>query len=184
MENLQKMASRFPILKKIEDASHGKIKQEHALLIALCLCILLTLSTPLGPLLTSTAGIIVPLKETLTCLKQVKPRASELRHLLIFWLLFGVLTALDAYSSWLVGLIPFFYTFKLVFLLWAGPLKFNASEVLYDKLISKIPEDYYKFECAEQIMARATKLASEVVKEGKEKGFKEIEKKIQPKKDN
>ncbi|KAM0685546.1 hypothetical protein COBT_003243, partial [Conglomerata obtusa] len=126
MENLQRIASHFPLLKKIQKNTDERLRPEYQLIAISMLILVLTLSTPLGPLLTSTFGVIIPLKETLTVLKQVDPKSKELKHLLIFWLVFGLLTALDAYSSWLVSIIPFFYTFKLFFLLWAGPFRFGA----------------------------------------------------------
>lgn len=164
MENVRKAATRFPILQDIEARSGGVVRKEYSLILAGLLLFLLTLATPLGPLLTSTFGVIIPLKETLTILKQVNPKPEEVKHLLVFWVLFGLLTALDAYSSWLVGFIPLFYTLKFAFLAWAGPLKFKAGMFLYDNLISKIPETYYSFDTPEESIRSAAMSASEQVK--------------------
>ncbi|KAM0677267.1 ER membrane protein DP1/Yop1 [Binucleata daphniae] len=168
MEHAQRISSHFPILKKIQQNTDKRLKPEYLLIGMFLLLLVLTLSTPLGPLLTSTFGVVIPLKETLLILKQVEPKAKELKHLLIFWLLFGMLTALDAYSSWLVSIIPFFYTFKLFFLLYVGPFRFGAGELLYEKVISKIPESYYRFEGAEDVIQKAAQVAQDAVKEVKE----------------
>ncbi|KAM0674790.1 ER membrane protein DP1/Yop1 [Gurleya vavrai] len=168
MEHVQRIASHFPILRKIQQNTDNRLRPEYQLITISLLILILTLSTPLGPLLTSTFGVIIPLKETLTVLKQLDPKIKELKHLLIFWLIFGMLTAMDAYSSWLVRIIPFFYTFKLFFLLWIGPFRFGAGEFLYDKFISKIPESYYRFEGAEDVIKKAAQVATDAVKEAKE----------------
>lgn len=177
MDTLHNLAARFPLFKKIEQHTGGKVKQEYAVLIIIVLTTILTLSTPLGPLLTSTIGVIIPLKETLTVLKQINTKPNELKHFIIFWMIFGLLTALDAYSSFLTAFIPLFYTLKLGLLLFIGPLRFNGGQFIYDNFISKIPEKYYTCDAAEKTINEAAKVASDVVNEAKSKGLdKEIKK--------
>lgn len=164
MDQLHTIASQFPLLTKLESLSHNRVKREHILLGAGVLSVVLTLGTPLGPLITSTVGVLVPLHETMACLKK---RAVQ-RHHVIFWMVFGLLTALDAYSYFIVRLIPFFYTIKLVALLWAGPIRFGAGEFIYENFLGKVPEQYYSFERAEDIINQAAKVATDAVKKGKE----------------
>ncbi|KAF7684234.1 hypothetical protein TCON_0578 [Astathelohania contejeani] len=164
MDNIRKAAQRFKFLEVVETKTQGKVKQEYGLMGIGAFLLLTILFTPIGPLLTSTFGILIPLKETLTVLKQVKPKTEELRHLVIFWLFFGMLTAMDAYSSFVLSFIPFFYALKFAFLCWAGPLKFKAGPILYDNVLSKIPEDWYSFNTIESTLRDASQTASEAVK--------------------
>lgn len=170
MQHLHNTASQFNFLKNLERLSDNKIKREHFLIMIVCIIFIFTLTSTLGAIITSTFGIIIPLRDTLIILKQVNPKPEQLKHLLVFWLFFGVLSALDAYSHWLVSLIPFFYTFKLVFLLWAGPFRFNAGEILYEKVLHKVPEKYYMNEGIEKAIKEATTAIKDKAEQLKKKG--------------
>lgn len=169
MDNVHRIATYFPIIVKLESMSHGKAKREHILIAISVLSILITIATPLGPLVTSTIGIVIPLHETMYALKKQEIK----RHYIIFWMVFGILTALDAYSAWLTRMIPFFYTIKLFFLLWAGPIRFEAGEFLYTNFISKIPEKYYKFEKMEDVIKETANATRRILQDGKDSGVVE-----------
>ncbi|KAK6090533.1 hypothetical protein P3W45_000630 [Vairimorpha bombi] len=160
MENIKNISSRFPILNKIE--RDFKIPKEYTLLGGVLLVIIVIMSTSLGPIITSLMGVVIPLKETLVVLKQVSPNKDEIRHLLIFWLVFGILTSLDAYSRFIVSFIPLFYTIKFFVLLYIGPYKFRGTKFIYDSFISRIPEEWY---LSNNGIDSAIKQASEVVRE-------------------
>lgn len=141
MDHIKNISSRFPIFTKLE--KDFKIPREYSFLAAIVLVIIIIMSTCLGPILTSVIGVIIPLRETLLVLKQVNPNKEEIRHLLIFWLVFGILTLLDAYSRFIVSFIPMFYTLKFFLLLYIGPFRFKGTKIIYDSLISKVPEKWY-----------------------------------------
>ncbi|EEQ82753.1 hypothetical protein NCER_100471 [Vairimorpha ceranae BRL01] len=141
MDHIKNISSRFPIFTKLE--KDFKIPREYSFLAAIVLVIIIIMSTCLGPILTSVIGVIIPLRETLLVLKQVNPNKEEIRHLLIFWLVFGILTSLDAYSRFIVSFIPMFYTLKFFLLLYIGPFRFKGTKIIYDSLISKVPEKWY-----------------------------------------
>lgn len=133
------------------------IKREYALLGVCLFCLIIIMATSIGPIVTSTIGIIIPLQETLVILKQVNPKREEIRHMLVFWMVFGIITSLDAYSGSLIRFIPLWYTMKFFFLLWAGPLRFKAGLMLYDNVLVRIPEGWYTGQCGiESAVKRAT----------------------------
>lgn len=159
MDCLRKQAEKVPALEALEKRMN--IKKEHALLGIGVFCLVIIMATSLGPLITSTVGIIIPLQETLVILKQVNPKREETRHMLVFWMVFGVLTSLDVCSGSIVGLIPLWYTIKFVFLLWAGPLKFKAGIAIYDNVLVRIPERWYSEQCG---IENAVRNAADAVK--------------------
>lgn len=144
---------------------HTGIKKEYTLLAVGLVFLVVIMATSLGPVVTSLAGIVVPLQETLAILKQINPKKEEMRHMLVFWMVFGLLTALDSYSGSIVGLVPLWYIMKLAFLLWAGPLRFGAGQKIYDSVLVRIPEEWYT--CSE--IDSAVKKAAEVVNKAAEK---------------
>ncbi|WUR03026.1 protein YOP1 [Vairimorpha necatrix] len=168
MEDIKNISSKFPILNKIE--RDLKIPKEYALLASVLLVIILIMSTPIGPIITSLIGVIIPLRETLLVLKQVNPNKDEIRHLLIFWVTFGLLTSLDAYSRFIVSFIPMFYTLKFFLLLYIGPSRFRGSKVVYDVIISKIPERWYINDNGiNSALSKADAVAKEAAKKIQEK---------------
>ncbi|ADM12326.1 putative membrane traffic regulatory protein [Encephalitozoon intestinalis ATCC 50506] len=159
MDCLRKQAEKIPILDAFEKRMN--IRKEYALLGISFLCLVIIMTTSLGPLVTSTIGIIVPLQETLVILRQVNPKKEEGKHMLVFWMVFGILTSLDAYSTTVISLIPLWYTIKFFFLLWAGPLRFHGGIIIYDNILARIPESWYREECG---IENAVRKATDAVK--------------------
>lgn len=159
MECLRKTADRMPFLEALEKRTG--VKREYSLLGLGLFFLVIIMATALGPIITSTVGIIVPLQETLVVLKQVNPKREEIRHLLVFWMVFGLLASLDAYSTPIIGLIPLWYTIKFFFLLWAGPLRFRAGLIIYDNVLAPVPEEWYSGKCG---IDSAVKKATDTVK--------------------
>ncbi|CAD27168.1 similarity to MEMBRANE PROTEIN DP1 [Encephalitozoon cuniculi GB-M1] len=166
MDCLRKQAEKIPILDAIEKRMN--IRKEYALLGISFFCLVIIMATSLGPLITSTVGIIVPLQETLVILRQVNPKKDEAKHMLVFWMVFGILTSLDAYSGAIISFIPLWYTMKFFFLLWAGPLKFRGGIIIYDNILARIPEKWYREEGG---IEHAVKKATDAVKTVAESEF-------------
>jgi receptor expression-enhancing protein 5/6 len=141
MECLSKASDRIPALAALE--RRMGVKKEYVLLTASIFFLLLILLTSLGPLITSVAGMLIPLQESLQLLKQVNPKKDETRQMLVFWVIFGMLSVLDIYSRGLVKIVPFFYALKFAFLLWIGPLKFRGALRVYDAVLVHVPETWY-----------------------------------------
>ncbi|AFM99092.1 membrane traffic protein [Encephalitozoon hellem ATCC 50504] len=159
MDCLRKQAERIPILDAIEKRMN--IRKEYALLGISFLCLVIIMATSLGPLVTSTIGIIIPLQETLVILRQVNPKKEETKHMIVFWMIFGILSSLDAYYNTIIGFVPLWYTIKFFFLLWAGPLKFRGGIIIYDNILVRIPESWYREEGG---IENAVKKATDAVK--------------------
>lgn len=163
MEQIKREADRFPFLSQIEAKTNGKLKREYILILTVALLFILVLTTPISGLITSFFGLIIPFKETFTVLKQKKRREDEVQHLIVFWMIFSIVTALDAYSSFIIGFIPFYQGFKFVFLCWIGPLKFRAGNFIYERFLSRVPESWYSFESPDAVIEAAAKKVTEAV---------------------
>lgn len=164
MDKIRREADRFPILARLEEMTSGRVQREHIMVAIVIALLLVAITTPVGAILTSTIGIVIPLKETLTVLRQVKRKDNEVKHIIVFWMLFSAITGIEAYVGWIIRWVPFYYAFKFAFLLWVGPLKFHGGEFVYDNFIAKIPESYYACDAPERTLDSAAKKVSEAVK--------------------
>lgn len=170
MDSLRKIANKFPICKTIEEKTNGKFKVEYQVIIMILGIIGAIAVTPIGPLLTTMVGIIIPLKETLMLLGSVNPKSDELRNYLIFWLVISFFVILDAYFPIIISFIPFYHLGKLMMLVYIAIYKKRATEMIYDSFISKIPESWYSFSTPENL-----KDAAEAAKEALRMSKKQVE---------
>lgn len=176
MDCLRKIAERMPCLETLERRTG--IKKEYSVFLFGVFFLITIMATSLGPIITSTVGIMVPLQETLVILKQVNPKKDEMRHMLVFWMIFGLLTSFDIYSGPITSLVPLWYTIKFFLLLWIGPLKFKAGLFIYDNVIARIPEGWYTESCGiENAVKEATDAVKSVAEEEAEKEKSEINRK-------
>ncbi|KCZ75318.1 hypothetical protein H311_03706, partial [Anncaliia algerae PRA109] len=127
MDKIRKEADRFPWLAQLESKTNGKLRREYTLILVVLSIFMIVLFTPLSAIITSIFGLVIPFKETFTILKQKKRREDEVLHLIVFWMIFSLVTAIDAYSSFIISFIPFYHSFKFAFLCWIGPLKFRGG---------------------------------------------------------
>jgi receptor expression-enhancing protein 5/6 len=165
MECLTKASDRIPALTTLERRTG--IKKEYFLLGTSLAIFVLILLTPLGPLITSVAGMLVPLQESMQLLKQVSPKKDEMKQMLVFWMVFGMLSVADIYARRLVRIVPFFYALKFGFLLYIGPLKFRGAQRVYDTVLVHVPETWYTDACG---IESAVQSASSAVKAVAEEG--------------
>lgn len=186
MEKLSNFASQFPILSQIEQKTKGKLRKEHSLLIIALLIILVIFSTPLGSILSSFISLLIPLRESLIVLKMVNPKVKDLKHLVIFFMVYTFFLFIDCYFSFITSFLPFYNIAKLALLLYLGPTNLNGGEFVYEKVLSKIPENLYEGQNVQEAMRRASegvkKLSQEAMKM-KDKGSKAVEEKISEKVD-
>ncbi|KAK1350107.1 putative TB2/DP1-like protein [Hamiltosporidium tvaerminnensis] len=175
MESLKKLAVKFPVLAQLESKTQGKMKQEYSVVVAISLVVIIILSTPIGGILGSLCAVLVPMKETLTLLKQVNPKKEEFRHAVIFWLFFSFLLFLDAYLAFLLAMIPLYTILRFIFLLWIGPCKFGGTAFLYENILAKIPEKFYSYDTPEDAIKSAAKVAKDAFNSTAKNGTSKIQ---------
>lgn len=90
----------------------------------------------LGGLLTNIAGFVLPAYYSLIALKT--SRTDDDTHLLTYWVVFAFLNVLEFWSNAILYWVPFYYVFKLVFLLWIGNPYTNGAELVYRHLVEPI----------------------------------------------
>ncbi|EPR79181.1 YOP1 protein [Spraguea lophii 42_110] len=161
MDHIKEEAEKFSSLSYIEKQTGGQVKKEQVLIGIMVIIGLLTF-TRAGCLVISIAGVIIPLRESLMVLNTVNPKINELKHLLVFWMIFSLMVIFESAFGFVIRYIPLYYLIKLVFLWYIGPLKFNGAYTIYELTLSKIPSECYMGGC--KPVEAAKKIASQVEK--------------------
>ena len=70
------------------------------------------------------------------------PEEDDDKHFLTYWVVYGLFTVFDIFTSFLINKIPFYYTFKLAFLIWMFMPNFKGSIYIYNIAISPLFKKY------------------------------------------
>ena len=88
--------------------------------------------------LCSIVGFGYPAFKSLEALETKKRRANK--QWLVYWILFSFFTIIETFVDYLLYMIPFYYAFKLAFLLWAMLPQTKGATLIYDAFL----KDYVK----------------------------------------
>ncbi|KAH9254641.1 hypothetical protein BASA81_007398 [Batrachochytrium salamandrivorans] len=128
---------QYPLLSKVEEST--KLKREDVVGVMLLGLFLLLLAgvffKPLGIFMTRLFGFVYP------CYMSIKAIESEQKEddtqWLMYWMVFAFFTLLEETALRSIEPIaPFFFAWKIVFLLWCYLPKTKGAEFLYVELIS------------------------------------------------
>ncbi|KAI8365202.1 TB2/DP1, HVA22 family-domain-containing protein [Radiomyces spectabilis] len=67
---------------------------------------------------------------------------QEKKQWLTYWVIFGFVHILDEFSDAILYMVPFFFLFKTLFLLYLALPQFKGAAVLYDRMALAFP-DYF-----------------------------------------
>merc|ERR1712232_447818 len=82
---------------------------------------------------------------------------------LIYWVVYGFFTLIETFVDFLLYWIPFFYAFKLAFLLWAMLPQTKGAKFLYDTFLKDFLKKNEK--SVDEALANAKKSVPDVVSE-------------------
>ncbi|ELA46332.1 hypothetical protein VCUG_02177 [Vavraia culicis subsp. floridensis] len=153
MDQLTQLASNFPVLRKLQQKTNNKVKQEHILLIVIALSIITIVFLPVASLVSNVLCVVIPFQRTVRLLIANKPPTLDL---VVFWMTFGLLCVVDS-ALIVTRIVPFYYIFKMV----------AMNAIVLDGRVSRFLVDGYKrmgFLVEEDVGKRA-KEAVEVLKE-------------------
>lgn len=90
----------------------------------------------LGQLLTNIAGFALPAYYSLIALKTA--RKDDDTQLLIYWVVFAFFNVIEFWSKAILYWVPFYFLFKLVFLLWIGTPSTGGAQIVYNHVVGPI----------------------------------------------
>ena len=106
----------------------------------LALALILTTTKWFSSYVTCLVGVLVPTYLSLKALES--PEEDDDKYFLNYWVVYGLFSVFDAFTSFLIDKIPFYYTFKLAFLIWMFMPNFKGSIYVYNLVIGPLFRKY------------------------------------------
>ena len=83
--------------------------------------------------LCSLVGFVYPAFKSLETLESKKRRGNV--QWLVYWILYSIFSIIEVFVDYLLYIIPFYYAFKLAFLLWAMLPQTKGATLIYDSFL-------------------------------------------------
>ncbi|KAK4177220.1 TB2/DP1, HVA22 family-domain-containing protein [Triangularia setosa] len=128
---LDKELSKYPVLINLEKQTG--VPKAYAVLGSVALYFFLILLNLGGQLLTNIAGFVIPGYYSLGALFSADKHDDT--QWLTYWVVFSFFTVLESFIS-VVYWVPFYYTFKFIFLLWLSLPSFKGAEIIFRSFLA------------------------------------------------
>jgi receptor expression-enhancing protein 5/6 len=89
----------------------------------------------LDRIITNIVGTVYPAYWTM---KSIESKSSDAREWLTYWVVFACFTLIDTLSGFLLKYIPFYFFFKIIFLIWLFMPDSRNCTILYNLVIVKL----------------------------------------------
>ena len=106
----------------------------------LAIALILTTTKIFSSYVTCLVGVLCPTYLSLKALES--PEEDDDKHFLTYWVVYGLFTIFDIFTSFLINRIPFYYTLKLAFLIWMFMPNFKGSLFIYNYIIGPLFKKY------------------------------------------
>jgi receptor expression-enhancing protein 5/6 len=105
-------------------------------LIGLAVCIISVIIGFLDKYITCFVGIAFPTLYSIKALETKEP--DDDKQWLTYWVVFGFFSFIDLFSGFLLQYIPFYFIFKILFLVWLFLPNFRGATTIYNRIILKL----------------------------------------------
>ena len=102
--------------------------------------LILTTTKWFSSYVTCLVGVLCPTYLSLKALES--PEEDDDKLFLTYWVVYGLFTVFDTFTSFLINRIPFYYTFKLAFLIWMFMPNFKGAIYVYNICIGPLFRKY------------------------------------------
>jgi receptor expression-enhancing protein 5/6 len=159
LERVRRKLDTIPILQKAEDATN--VPKEYLVLILGFVGLLLMFFGIGAGSLCSIVGFIYPAFKSF---ESIENRAkSDQTQWLIYWVVYAFFSIIEVFVDVLLYWIPFYYAFKMAFLLWAMLPQTKGAKYLYDSFLKDfLKKNESKIDAA---LSHAQKTANNIVSE-------------------
>lgn len=90
--------------------------------------------------ITNVVGIFYP---SIWSIRAIESKGSaDDKQWLTYWVVFACFTFVDLFSGFVLQFIPFYFFFKLIFLVWCFMPNTRGATLIYDKIIIKLFQKY------------------------------------------
>jgi len=159
---LRAKLDQIPALEKAEEAT--KIPKEYLAIFAGFMFTALVFFGIGAASLCSIIGFIYPAFKSLQAIEGITTRRGDDTQWLIYWVVYAFFCLIEAFLDVLLYWIPFYFAFKLAFLLWAMLPQTKGAKFLYDSFLKDLlKKNESAIDAAlDDAKKNATKIASEV----------------------
>ncbi|KAL3943570.1 MAG: hypothetical protein SGBAC_002351 [Bacillariaceae sp.] len=155
---LRNKLDQIPALQQAEEKT--KVPKEYLVVGGGALLIILLFFGTGAGLLCSLVGFVYPAFQSLKCIED-KNKGDDIQWL-VYWVIFSFFGILESFANFLIYWIPFYYAFKLAFLMWAFLPQTKGAKFLYDTFLKDFLKKENRIESA---MADAKKSAESTAEE-------------------
>lgn len=106
--------------------------------------------------ITNMVGILYPAFWTI---KSIETKGEDDKHWLTYWVVFASFTIIDLFSGFILKFIPFYFFFKIIFLIWLFMPNSKGCDIVYHLLVVRV------FKSFEQNIDQATDKLTENFKD-------------------
>eukprot|EP00590_Aulacoseira_subarctica_P006610 CAMPEP_0172436638 /NCGR_PEP_ID=MMETSP1064-20121228/71826_1 /TAXON_ID=202472 /ORGANISM="Aulacoseira subarctica , Strain CCAP 1002/5" /LENGTH=205 /DNA_ID=CAMNT_0013185055 /DNA_START=451 /DNA_END=1068 /DNA_ORIENTATION=- len=131
LKQLRVKCNSFPALQKVEDTL--KVPKEYVVLVAGALLLILVFFGMGAGSLCNVVGFVYPAFKSFQAIES-KVRGDDTQWL-IYWVVYAFFSIIEVFVDFLLYWIPFYYAFKLAFLLWAMLPQTRGAKFLYDSFL-------------------------------------------------
>jgi len=134
VEQLDDVLSKFAVLGTIEEKTGVKRSYMVLGIIGFFLAFVL-FGFGAGPL-CNLIGFVYPLYASFKALRTTD-KADDTQWL-TYWIVYGFFTLIESFTDFFLFWIPFYYLFKILFLLWCFLPQFKGADTMYHRFIEPI----------------------------------------------
>lgn len=92
--------------------------------------------------ITNVVGIIYPAYWSIKAIESQE--TDDDKQWLTYWVVFSLFSIIDLFSGFVLKFIPFYFFFKLIFLIWLFMPNFRGATYVYDWFLVKVFRKYEK----------------------------------------
>ena len=85
--------------------------------------------------LCSLVGFVYPAMKSFETLESKTAKRRGNVQWLVYWILYSIFSIIEVFIDYLLYIIPFYYAFKLAFLLWAMLPQTKGATLIYDSFL-------------------------------------------------
>ncbi|ODV58104.1 Yop1p ASCRUDRAFT_17371, partial [Ascoidea rubescens DSM 1968] len=94
----------------------------------------------IGELLSNLAGFGYPAYLSMKALRTTEKHDDS--DLLVYWVVFGALSVAEYFSRTILYLVPFYYFFKTIFLLYLSSTTYRGANFIYTQFLGPMSEKF------------------------------------------
>jgi len=134
LAQLKAKLGKSPTLQKLEETTH--VPKEYIFIGGAFILTLAFLSGVGTGTLCSVIGFIFPAIKSVQAMES--HASNEVTQWLVYWVVYSFFSVIEIFAETLLYWIPFYYRFKLGFLLWAMLPQTRGAKYLYDNFLKDL----------------------------------------------